>query len=144
MAREERELFLEGIEILINIDEYGNLASYHSNMDHNMHGHPQMPRPQVGAQRFLPWHRAYLFELEQKLRAWNPSLYIPYWDWTTDRDIPDWLKDFTPTVIVDEIPRNVQRKPGLDPAANKLPPPSDIDIVKQQQTITNFTDALDG
>jgi tyrosinase len=144
MTKLEKDLFIEGIEILINMGEYGTFASYHANMDHNMHGNPRMPRPQVGAQRFLPWHRAYLFELEQKLRAWNPSVYIPYWDWTIDRDIPEWLKSFTPTVVINGIPRNPQRKPGLDPTANKLPPATDIDIVKQQQTFTKFTDALEG
>lgn len=132
------------MQVLIDAGEYGSLVSYHADMNHNMHGNPRMHRPLVGAQRFLPWHRAYLFELEQKLRGWNPRLYIPYWDWTVDRDIPDWLREFTPTVFIDGIPRHVQRTPGLDPDASTLPNLADESIVLQQQTYTDFTDALEG
>jgi tyrosinase len=144
MTRDEKDLFLEGIEILINMGEYGKHVSHHADMSHNMHGHPMMPRPEVGAQRFLPWHRAYLFELEQKLQAWNPSVSIPYWDWTIDKCIPDWLRDFTPTIVVDGTQVNVIRRPGLDPNANKLPTTNDINIVNQQENYTKFTDALEG
>jgi polyphenol oxidase len=39
---------------------------------------------------FLPWHRAFLAVTEWKLRALsgNPSLALPYWDWSSDRTIP--------------------------------------------------------
>lgn len=41
---------------------------------------------------FLPWHRAYLFNLEQKIRrvANEPAFALPYWDWTRNRKIPSW------------------------------------------------------
>jgi tyrosinase len=34
---------------------------------------------------FLPWHRRLLLDLEDALRAVDPSVTIPYWDWTVDR-----------------------------------------------------------
>ena len=39
---------------------------------------------------FLPWHRAFLAVTERKLRAisGDPSLRLPYWNWSTDRRIP--------------------------------------------------------
>ena len=37
---------------------------------------------------FLPWHREFLFHFENALRASNPSVVLPYWDWTTNRTIP--------------------------------------------------------
>lgn len=39
---------------------------------------------------FLPWHRAYLFYLEDIIRAMTAreDFTLPYWDWTNDRDIP--------------------------------------------------------
>ncbi|GII66514.1 tyrosinase [Sphaerisporangium krabiense] len=45
---------------------------------------------------FLPWHRQYLLELENQLRRVDPSVTLPYWDWTTDqsRDSPLWADDF--------------------------------------------------
>jgi tyrosinase len=37
---------------------------------------------QHGWERFLPWHRIYLYEFEQALQDRHPSVTIPYWDWT--------------------------------------------------------------
>ncbi len=34
---------------------------------------------------FLPWHRRLLLDFEQALRSVNPSVTLPYWDWTVDR-----------------------------------------------------------
>ncbi len=33
---------------------------------------------------FLPWHREYLRRFELALQAHNPSVTLPYWDWTVD------------------------------------------------------------
>lgn len=41
---------------------------------------------------FLPWHRAYLVNLEQKIRRIlnEPTFALPYWDWTRNPTIPSW------------------------------------------------------
>jgi tyrosinase len=49
---------------------YNNQALIHQN--HCQHGW----------ERFLPWHRAYLYEFEQNLKDFAPDIMIPYWDWT--------------------------------------------------------------
>jgi tyrosinase len=49
---------------------YNNLALIHQN--HCQHGW----------ERFLPWHRIYLYEFEQALQDHCPDVTIPYWDWT--------------------------------------------------------------
>lgn len=45
---------------------------------------------------FLPWHRQYLMRFENELRKVDPSVTLPYWDWTTDHggDSPLWAEDF--------------------------------------------------
>ena len=48
---------------------------------HRMHGMLSGP---LGYRRFLPWHRAFLLIFERELRAINPNLSIPYWDWNAD------------------------------------------------------------
>lgn len=69
--------------------------------------------------RLLPWHRSFILEAEQMLRAAlrernrnegrDPneanSLFIPYWDATHEQALPDWVLKFQPrggTAIVPE------------------------------------------
>lgn len=37
---------------------------------------------QHGWERFLPWHRAYVYEFEQNLQDFVKDITLPYWDWT--------------------------------------------------------------
>ncbi|SOR76974.1 Tyrosinase [Streptomyces chartreusis NRRL 3882] len=34
---------------------------------------------------FLPWHRRFLLEFERALQSVDPSVALPYWDWSVDR-----------------------------------------------------------
>jgi tyrosinase len=45
---------------------------------------------------FLPWHREFLLQLELDLQSVDPTVSIPYWDWTVDRSVgpPIWSNDF--------------------------------------------------
>ncbi len=54
------------------------------------HGVPYWLCPHHTPQRlFLPWHRAYLYRLEQALQDRVPGVTLPWWDWTTTRQVPD-------------------------------------------------------
>ena len=44
---------------------------------------------QHGWERFLPWHRAYLYEFEQNLQDFDRDIMLPYWDWTMPKYRPD-------------------------------------------------------
>ncbi len=71
---------------------YNNLALIHQN--HCQHGW----------ERFLPWHRIYLYEFEQAMQDFVPDVTMPYWDWTmpqyhpskpaSGRIIPDAFQAF--------------------------------------------------
>jgi tyrosinase len=42
--------------------------------------HTNVSSPQAhGAPAFLPWHRAYLLDLERELQAIDPTVSLPYW-----------------------------------------------------------------
>jgi tyrosinase len=56
---------------------YNNLALIHQN--HCQHGW----------ERFLPWHRIYLYEFEQALQDVCPDVTMPYWDWTMAQYRPE-------------------------------------------------------
>jgi tyrosinase len=56
---------------------YNNQALIHQN--HCQHGW----------ERFLPWHRAYLYEFEQNLQDFIPAVTLPYWDCTAPEYQPD-------------------------------------------------------
>ncbi len=45
---------------------------------------------------FFPWHRQFLRLFEQQLREVDPSVTLPYWDWTVDNttDAYIWQDDF--------------------------------------------------
>lgn len=56
---------------------YNNLALIHQ--DHCQHGW----------ERFLPWHRIYLYEFEQAMQDVCPGITTPYWDWTMPQYCPE-------------------------------------------------------
>ena len=56
---------------------YNNMALIHQN--HCQHGW----------ERFLPWHRVYLYEFEQALQDVCPGVTMPYWDWTMPMYCPE-------------------------------------------------------
>lgn len=55
---------------------YNNLALIHQN--HCQHGW----------ERFLTWHRIYLYEFEQAMQDVCPDVTMPYWDWTMSQYRP--------------------------------------------------------
>jgi hypothetical protein len=63
-----------------NIDAHHAVCAAVANDDAQVHG----------CWWFLPWHRAFLAVTEWKLRAisGDPSLALPYWNWSSDRTIP--------------------------------------------------------
>ena len=56
---------------------YNNMALIHQN--HCQHGW----------ERFLPWHRIYLYEFEQTLQDVCPGVTLPYWDFTMPQYCPE-------------------------------------------------------
>ena len=62
---------------------------------------------QHGWEEFLPWHRAYLYEMEMQMREWDPSLALPYWSWTEYYQENKGLREANDPIDIDngKIPR---------------------------------------
>ena len=119
---------------------YGTLVADHADMMHNMHG----SMGPVGRQRFLPWHRRYLLELERKMQAIDPLCFIPYWRWSVNRAVPGWLATFKPKVVVPGV-GNVQVVRTPAPPAG-LPTTTQVNSVVNNPNLnyTQFTSQLEG
>jgi tyrosinase len=137
MAPDEQQRFLSSINTLIGNGFFGKYVSIHADMKHRMHS----MEGKIGTQRFLPWHRVYLLDLERELRTIDPRIFIPYWDWLTVRSIPVWLQNFTPQVDVNGHVIQVTRHPG---ALGPLPTQQEVDHALSPTDYTNFTTALEG
>jgi tyrosinase len=76
----------DGVRLLkaaSGIVSWANFAAIHGNdTSFNLCPH--------GNWYFLPWHRAYLLTYERAVRqlTGNNDFALPYWDWTTDRQMP--------------------------------------------------------
>jgi tyrosinase len=136
----ERDRFISVITQLINApgdpNPYGVMVGHHADMNHDMHG----SMGPVGRQRFLPWHRVYLLKVEKMGQAVDPLFFIPYWSWTTNRQIPPWLANFLPTVKVAGPNLPVTRNAG--PSAS-LPTTGQVNGIMSQTTYTSFTTQLE-
>ena len=76
----ERDRFVAAFAQLNN-QGLGRFADFR-----NMHTDVSSPQAH-GAPGFLPWHRAYLLDLERELQAIDPSVALPYWRF--DRPAPN-------------------------------------------------------
>lgn len=68
---------------------------------------------------FLPWHREFLWRLENRLRDIVPGVTLPYWDWTVDRAIPAALSH-----AGDLAAWGITRNPHLD--VSQLPTAANV------------------
>lgn len=131
----ERERFLCAYDVLIGNGTLGQFVKIHGETHY-----------QHTTQRFLPWHRVYLFLLEAQLKSVHPDVSIPYWDWTqaTEQGFPAWLASVTPTVPMPApmSPITVTRFPGSP--ADLATIVSSTPGVMGLGDFTNFTGGLQG
>lgn len=79
-----REAFRRSQEV-VDSRGYGHFAS--------LHGFPEPGYCEHRNQLFLPWHRGYLYFLEQSLQDLVPGVALPWWDWTRSPDLPPLFAD---------------------------------------------------
>jgi len=73
---------------------YNHIAGFHGEPNwYCWHHQRNQKNPRVRARLLLPWHRAYLWWLEQALqdamKEEADGVALPWWDWTTQRGVPE-------------------------------------------------------
>ena len=122
-----RDRFNQALQAAHTDGSYQAISVIHS-QDHMMHS----SMGPLGTLRFLPWHRLYLFELEDALRQKQPAVTVPYWDYANDNARPDWVW---------QPPGVVRNTPGA--AGSYLPTQEMIDGILLRSSYSSFTFALE-
>lgn len=124
------------------------------------HGIPYWTCPHHTPERiFLPWHRAYLYRLEQALQDRVPSVTLPWWDWSTTRQIPPAFAaaevDGAPNALAgsDTLVTAADIRPGAPViertnrdtnAPSLLPEAAQLEAALRQSSFGVFSDACEG
>ncbi|KAJ1925823.1 hypothetical protein IWQ60_004310 [Tieghemiomyces parasiticus] len=78
LTQGERDAFFNAVKTLQSQGQFDKFPADHLQNSPTIHGNAI----------FLPWHRRYILEFERALRRINPSVTLPYWDWTMDSQDP--------------------------------------------------------
>lgn len=70
----ERQAFTNAVNQLRDNGDYEPFVEQHQGAMSHGHSGPA----------FFPWHREYVLRFERALQAIDPSVNVPYWDWTQD------------------------------------------------------------
>ncbi|MHC3470349.1 tyrosinase family protein [Streptomyces sp. 7R007] len=83
LTRAERRRFVGALLEVKRRGEYDEFVRMH--IEYYVSDGDRGLRTAHMAPSFLPWHRRFLLDLERALRRVDPSVTVPYWDWTKDR-----------------------------------------------------------
>ncbi|WP_157537503.1 tyrosinase family protein [Kitasatospora azatica] len=139
----ERSRLLDAFNVINQSGAFGKFVAVHADMGHHQHRMSSSPTD-LGAQRFLPWHRVLLDQMESALRRIHADVTIPYWDWTVDQQVPVWMAGVLPTVVVPGAMGGViqvTRSPGDQQALRQIT--SRIDAVMGVGDFNTFVDGLE-
>jgi tyrosinase len=99
LSEDERDRFLSAMVRLNSPNATTNTVGFLDILQ--MHSEPADPELH-GRPAFLPWHRAYLLDLERRLQAIDPSVALPYWRF--DRPAPNvFTRDFLGVPVANGI-----------------------------------------
>ena len=135
---------------------YNHIAGFHGAPDWYCWHHQQSRRTPLQARLFLPWHRAYLWWLEQNLQDQVAGVSLPYWDWTAQQAVPASYaarrlgaaanplfatQAIAPTASP-PIRRRTVRRPGTTPGS-MLPTAPEIADLLNDSDWASFSDRLE-
>jgi len=79
---------MTAIQAITDNRGYNFIAGFHGAPGNYCWHHQASSRTPLQARLFLPWHRAYLWWLEQALQDQVDDVALPWWDWTAGTRLP--------------------------------------------------------
>src|SRR5215207_2209346 len=150
--------FVEAMRTIEGIADnrgYNYIAGFHGAPGNYCWHHQISRRTPLQARLFLPWHRAYLWWLEQALQDQQADVAIPWWDWTQVRQVPPAFvaaRIGTATNPLSgsrinvttrpPINRRTRRAPGLTPGVS-LPAAADVAGILADGDWASFSDRVE-
>ena len=133
---------------------YNHIAGFHGAPGWYCWHHQASPRTPLQARLFLPWHRAYLWWLEQALQDRVPGAALPWWDWTQDQKIPDAYRPAKLAGQPNPLHGTKAKVPSASPPINRrtkrslghnghLPTAAEIDALLADSDWASFSDRLE-
>ncbi|KAI8865590.1 Di-copper centre-containing protein, partial [Ramicandelaber brevisporus] len=95
LRKEIRQLDDKEFATLISAFRKMKEATGPNSLDYLSHMHMDNAMAVHGNPTFLVWHRRYLRAFEEGLRAHEPTVTVPYWDWGVDAQAPEQSILFT-------------------------------------------------
>lgn len=136
---------------------YNFIAGFHGAPSWYCWHHQENRRTPLQARLFLPWHRAYLWHLEQALQDLTAGTAVPWWDWSAVPAIPDAFatdqaadgetnplvgtRAFVPSAQP-PIDQMTVRRPGANPGG-RLPTEGDLADLLEDPDWASFSDRLE-
>jgi tyrosinase len=149
-------LGMAAIQALSDNRGFNFIAGFHGAPAWYCWHHQFSRRTPVQARLFLPWHRAYLWWLEQSLLDQVDTAALPWWDWTRDRQVPPAYAartvDGAPNPLytfrarvpsaVPPINRQMRRAAGRNPFA-VLPTAAQVNALLADSDWASFSDGVE-
>jgi hypothetical protein len=139
LSRQEWDTLIRAIDSMHGVGTpspaYRDFVSVHvramsgPGMAWSVHSMPGM----VGV-NFLAWHRQFLLQFEKRLRKFDSSVTLPYWDWIKDRQLPAALSKPS---LLDAWGVTRDWDPGL------LPIKRDVDALNERTKFPPFQRVLE-
>ena len=121
------EIMKKNPQILNDNKELGNglnwMRQAQIHLDHCPHG----------SWAFFPWHREYLFRFEEIIRAVSgyEEFALPYWDWSSNFNLPPLCRDKEQSFFMDEVSRVTDISKLVEAQTN-------LNIVKKSLAVKDF------
>ena len=122
LSEPELDAMRDAFRAIYDLDQFADDRRSYNNQALTHQNHCQH-----GWERFLPWHRAYLYEFEQNLQDFAKDIMVPYWDFTMPQYRPD---DPTKGWIIPRALQAFLREPQLKAMLAALDPAPTPDQVK--------------